>query len=438
MVKKSNVANSFSILGLDISGINKEEFIRRIIYLTIIALCTKFAILLFSPIIPGSFIDLFDIGLYLQYAVNTAQGSIPYIDFNIEYPPLFLIPILAPIPFALMTNNAMTYVYTYQVIMTLFDILTLYCVYLIGLKIYDAKKAFTAGILYATAFSATYFVLTKYDAFPTFLLMLAITFTVYNKQTLGYLSGILGFFTKIFPAIALPYMILYNSRDSSLKEQIVKIIICALPCVILLFIPLFLINPHTISAYLSATGSTFGIYVNTATYTLYSLFQAIGISVPINVISLIMYAIMIVIVLLFLVNAFVHKIDTPRKLLIYILVTLITLIVCSKFHSPQYIVWITPFFALLLADLIHGIYIHYIIQISGFLEFPILFNTYYTNLEYSSAVGTSEWYTIVLFFTAEILIWVISAAYILKSEAGLIDEMKTLPSALRAYFKKQT
>ncbi len=438
MAKKSNVVKSFSILGLDISGINKEEFVRRIIYLTIIALCTKLAILLFSPIVPGSFIDLFDIGLYLQYAVNTAQGSIPYIDFNIEYPPLFLIPILIPMPFALMANNAMTYVYTYQVLMTLFDILTLYCVYIIGLKIYDAKKAFTAGLLYATAFSAAYFVLTKYDAFPIFLLMLAITFTIYNKQAYGYLSGILGFFTKIFPAIALPYMLLYNARNTSLKEQFLKIMMCALPCVIILFVPIFLINPHTLSAYLSATGASFGIYVNTATYTLYSLFQAVGIHLPNTAISLIMYAAMIVIVLFLLINAFVHKIDSPKRVLIYILFTLITLILCSKFHSPQYIVWITPFFALLLADLIHGIYLHYIIQIFGFLEFPILFNNYYTNLEYTCAVGTPGWYTIVLFFTAEILIWIISAVFILKSDTGLINEMKTLPSAVNAYFRKHT
>ncbi len=50
--------------------------------------------------------------------------------------------------------------------MVVCDIVTLLCIYFIALKIHNSKTAFLAGLIYATAFSTSYFVLTKYDASP--------------------------------------------------------------------------------------------------------------------------------------------------------------------------------------------------------------------------------------------------------------------------------
>ena len=85
--------------------------------------------------------------------------------------------------------------------MVICDLVTLLCIYFIALKLQNEKTAYLAGLIYATAFSTAYFVLTKYDAFPTCLLMLAVFFTLCGMSVKGYIAAGLGFFAKIFPAV---------------------------------------------------------------------------------------------------------------------------------------------------------------------------------------------------------------------------------------------
>ena len=359
----------------------------------------------------------------------------PYIDYTVDYPILVLIPVLLPLPFAVLANDGMMYVYVYQFIMSVFDLLTLYCVYLIGLKLYDHKKAFFAGIFYSTAFAASYFVLTKYDAFPTFWMMLAIMLMIYNKKLPGYIGITLGFFTKIFPIIALPYMMIQNSSKSNIKAEMIDFLKCALPIGIILFIPLFILAPQTINAYLFATGvKTSDVYVNTLTYTLHSLLELCNISVSLNTLSLLMYILMIFSVLTLLLAALVTRIGSDRRMIMYTLFTIFIIITCTKFHSPQYIVWMTPLFAILLADLVYGSLLFYLIQVFAYIEFPLLFNKLYVNLEYLNQFGTPGWMTIVMFFALEYIIWIGTIIYLLYNDIELKEQFKTLPSNLLRLF----
>ncbi|WOF17127.1 hypothetical protein F1737_10785 [Methanoplanus sp. FWC-SCC4] len=378
---------------------------------------------------------MFDISIYLQYAVNIYGGQIPYVDFPVEYPVLFLIPVLLPLPFAVLTNDAYTYIYAYQIIMSVFDLFTLIFVYLISLKIFDKKTAFISGILYATAFSAAYFILTKFDSFPTFLLTLALMLTLYNKQIEGYISIILGFFTKIFPALAAPYIILYNSDNSDLKTEILKFLKYALPFGIILFIPLFLLNPEIINTYLFATGTSVGVYANTATYTISSILNALGLNISPDSVSVVMYTLMILTFIYLILTAFFQKIKEERRLLSFILLTIFSAVFFTKFHSPQYIVWMTPFFAILLAESLKGIIMFYAVQALAYAEFPLLFNTFYQNQEYIFSMGTSGWYTIVFFFTIEYLVLLVTILFIIKNDKGLTDSFKELPKTLVSRYK---
>ena len=107
------------------------------------------------------------------------QGQFPF-SSDFQYPVLIFVPLTLAIVPALLFQNAMAFVYTFQGLMILCDIVTTVCVYLIGLMFWNESTAFRAGLTYACAFSAGYFVITKYDAFPTSLLMLALLFTVYR------------------------------------------------------------------------------------------------------------------------------------------------------------------------------------------------------------------------------------------------------------------
>ncbi|MBN1431207.1 MAG: hypothetical protein JW931_00365 [Methanomicrobiaceae archaeon] len=437
MAKKPKKETGCTFIGIGFSSIKRDELIRNIAIIAVLSLITKFIVLNVTTGLFHSFIDLFDISYYLQYAANIASGMMPYVDFNIEYPVLFLIPVLMPLPFALMTGDAMTYVYGYQVIMSLLDMVTAILVYFIALKIHENKSALFAGLMYATAFSAGYFVMTKYDSFPVFLLMATLFFTVYSMPVRGYISNVLAFFAKIFPALALPFILIFNSRKTSLKEEIISFLKVAIPVGIILFIPLFILKPDTIKTYLFATGYSVDVYVNTATYTIYSVLSATGLPLTAGSISLVMYALMVIVVLLILAFSYVKGISTERRLLTLILLTIFATVFFTKFHSPQYITWMTPFFALLLADSFKGVIMYYLVQALVYMEFPLLFNSFYTNLEYTSAPGTGGYTFIVAFFAVEYIVMLAAIWMVMKSEGKLIDDIRNALSAITGKTKGQ-
>jgi len=434
MPKKKKDYEDCTFMGIKFPEIKKDTILKNIAIICILSVITKLFIILLTTSVFNSFIDYFDISIYLKYAINIAEGQIPYLDFNVEYPVLFLIPVLLPLPFALMTNDAMTYVHSYQAIMSIFDILTAILVYFIALKIYDKKTAFISALMYSTAFSAGYFILTKFDSFPVFLLMLTIFFTVYGMKSKGYIANILAFFAKIFPLLALPFIAIYNSKDSSLKNEIIKILKFGIPIGIVLFIPLFLLKPEILNTYLFATGHSLSVYVNTATYTIFSLLSTAGLPVSAEGISSVMYVLMAVVILATLGFSFFKGINSEKRLLIVILLTIFSTIFFTKFHSPQYITWITPFFALLLADSIRNIALFYIGQAVVYMEFPLFFNSYYTNLEYTGLAGTGDYYFIVLFFAVEYIILLTMIYFSITSDKSLIKEAADALNELKMHF----
>jgi hypothetical protein len=198
------------------------------------------------------------ISVYFGYAMNVLNGQMPYIDFSVEYPFMFLIPVLIPLIPAMIANDANVYVAGFQVLMAFFDILTLFLVYLIGLRIFDSKRAFRAALLYATAFAASYFILTKYDSFPTFLLVLGTFAAVYGMPARSYISTILGFFTKVFPVIAVPYLVPFNASKTSLKTEIVTLLKVAAVCGAIFLIPMILLVQDWYRPFLFATERVLG------------------------------------------------------------------------------------------------------------------------------------------------------------------------------------
>jgi hypothetical protein len=291
--------------------------------------------------------------------------------------------------------------------------------------------------MYSTAFSAGYFILTKFDSFPVFLLMLTIFFTVYGMKSKGYIANILAFFAKIFPIIALPFIAIYNSRDSSLKDEIIKILKFGIPIGLILFIPLFLLKPEILNTYLFATGYSVSVYVNTATYTIFSVLTTVGLPISAEGVSAVMYVLMAVFVLGILGFSWFKGIKTEKRLLIVILLTIFSLIFFTKFHSPQYITWITPFFALLMADSIRNIILFYVGQAVFYMEFPLFFNRYYTNLEYTALPGTGDYYFIILFFAAEYII-LLSLIYLsIKSDKSLASDVAVTLNELKTRIKSE-
>ncbi len=187
--------------------------------LIILSLFTKFVLIIATIFIFKSFIDTFAITYYFEKVIGIFQGQIPYISYGFEYPILAFIPILISVIPAMILNNGFMYVLAFMILMVCCDCVTLYCIYKIALKIWgNHRQAFMAGTLYATAFSVAYVTLTEYAAFATMLMMLGILYTVDNTSDIkGYIASTLGVFTKVFPVITLPFIVLYNAKETSIK-----------------------------------------------------------------------------------------------------------------------------------------------------------------------------------------------------------------------------
>jgi hypothetical protein len=422
--KKVVKEEPLQFLSVRFDNINTEVVRNHIILLIIASLFTKFFVLFVTTMVFHSFIDYFDFGFYLEHAMMIVQGQLPYLNYNFDYPLLIFVPILVALMPALFFHDALVFVYTFQILMVLCDLIIILCIYFIALRIYNERTAFLAALIYATAFGTAYFVLTKYDAFPTSLLMLGVLFTVYGMNMKGYLSIGIGFFAKIFPAIAFPFFILHNSKKTSLKNEVITAFKVMIPLLVIFLLPFLVIRPEAIRTYLFATGATVGVYANTATFTLYSWLNGIGhLGILPDSVSVVMYVLMGIIILYLLYSSFVDTVKRPVTLVKTLLCAFITVILFTKFHSPQYIVWYTPFLCLLVVDDIFKIILFYIVQILAYIEFPLMFGGFYTNQEYTNPVGTYGWYLTLLFFTLQYLVLLILVFVIIHKKD---EQLKTI------------
>ncbi|MGB7787729.1 hypothetical protein [Methanoregula sp.] len=437
MSKKDKIANEpvtrkgkrgnkpFRFLGIQFDAPDGDTIKRHIALLILATIVMKFVVVIITATIFHSFIDLFDIEGYLSSATPLLQGQLPYINYPFAYPILTFIPILLAFIPAVLTWNSMAFVLSFQALMIVCDILIVLSVYFIGLKIYNATTAFYGGLIYATAFSTAYFVVTKSDAFPTCLLMLAILFTIYGVSSRGYVGASAGFFAKIFPAIALPFMVLYNAKTTSLKEELISAGKIFLIFCLVLLVPLAIISPATLSTYLFATGGSVGVYVNTATYTLYAyVSEVFHLGISVGLVSDVMYVLMGAILLLLVYIAFAEREKNEKTFLKLVLCAIFCLVFFTKFHSPQYIIWFTPLLALLVADDLVKIGLFYLSQVFAYIEFPLIFKISYTNTQYVNPAGSSGWYLTLLFFTLEYIVLITLMYLTLRPQGGIITKLK--------------
>ncbi len=393
----------FSFLGIRFDQTDTSVVKQHALYLILAVVLAKLCIAFFTTVVFHSFVDLFDIGYYLEQGLLLTQGQIPYVNFDFAYPILLLVPIVIALVPALLFNNGMAFVFTFQALMVLCDIVTVLCIYLICLKLWNEKTAFFAGLLYSAMFSAGYFVITKYDSFPTAFLMLALVFTLYGHAFRGYAASITGFFIKVFPGVALPFLILYNAKKTDLKQEIISAIKVGLPLFVVLFLPLFLLSPDTLKIYIPVR-SELGYYSNTLTFTLYSwLHDVLGLGISIDIVSAGMYLVMGVGILALLFTAWKLPQHDAKLMLKLVLCAIVLVVICAKVRSPQYIVWFTPLLCILAADDIKKIAALFVFQALAYLEFPLMFGAYYTALTYTDPALSGGWMVTLVMFTLEYL-----------------------------------
>lgn len=367
-------------------GINRKH----ILTLVGVSLIFKLLFMVFNYFVLFETFDTFDMIYYYKHAILLLSGQVPYLGFGFDYPPLALFPMILSY---LVTSNFSAFYNFFSGVMCLCDLITAICIYLIALEIYGQEKlAFRAALVYATGISIAYYTLTKFDAFPTMLLVIALLFTIQGAKLKGYYTIILGILTKIFPLVISPFIFLYNAKKNSMVQEARSILWQIL-------IPLGILIPLTIYIFLSVPRQTTGswslglIFVNTPHYTLYTfLHDILGFSwIPLDFIigASSILCIGIFLLLLYSMYSCTSIGSTPRGFLTVVLIALFSFIFLWSYHSPQYIFWYMPLVCILIADDLRGILLYYFVQIMAFIEFPQMPGWFYSNTAYLYTLETN-------------------------------------------------
>jgi hypothetical protein len=362
-----------------------------------------------------SFYDWFGIMYYYEHVGYLLQGQIPYIQFDYEYPILVFIPsLIAMIP-SFVFGSKEAFVFTFSGLMVICDCITTVCIYLIAKKIWDDEfRAYVAALVYTTAISAMYFVLFEYSSSASCILMLTLTAVVYGKDFLikdgGYLGLTIGFFIKAYPAFAVPFVAFYHAHTTSLKAEIIRGAKSILPVVAVLLVPFVIFNLSSLKTYIPAR-LEFNYFPNTIIWTVHVwLHDILGINVSQDIVMTGIYAGMICIAGALLYAGYKYP-EKDAKVMLQLTLGLIMVIVLGfKVRSPQYIVWFTPFLCILIVDDIRKVMFFYFTQILAFVEFPLTFWSFWTNVEYTNPLKSMNWTMTLLFFTVEfgslvLLVW---------------------------------
>lgn len=359
---------------------------------------TMVVVALSGRIIFGSLTDLFDFQLYYMAVQNILHGQMPWANgVEFYYPPLAFVPLLVAYAISLAAGGEfLVFAVAMWALMLICGIITTVSVYYIGLKIYSEKTAFIAAMLNATAISVAYYSLCRFDPFPTCLVMIAVLATVYGDKGTGYLASVLGLFTKIWPIVVFPFLWLYNARTTSVMKEGKTRAFAFIAGGGLLFCLMIL------AGYDKFLGYADRVYCNTVPYTADQYLQMAGIAIPFSIIAMLFRILTVGVV----VGALYLMYQQPKNIALMlklILVVIVAVIVFSQYRSPQYIVWFTPFAALLVADDIRGIILFIVIQVMAYIEYPLAFGVLYVNDHY-----VSEWALVfftVFFLMIGLLLW---------------------------------
>lgn len=358
---------------------------------------TVIAVGLYGRLSVGSVADLFDFQIYYNAVENVLSGRMPWAGgVEFYYPPIAFLPLLIAYAVSVVGGGPLAYVMALWVLMILCSVVTTFCVYFTGLKIYPEKTAFLAAVLNAAAVSVAYYSLCRFDAFPACLAMLAITATLYGYRTSGYLASVLGLFTKIWPIVIFPFLWLYNARKTSVLEEGKKQAFAFLAGGGLLFGAMIFLGYDKFLGYADR------VYCNTIPYAVHQYLLMAGIDAPFGIVATLFRVLTVVVVLgaLYLMYRNPGNIVLMLKL---VLAVIITIILFSQYRSPQYIVWFTPLAALLVAGDLRGILLFIAIQVMGYIEYPLGYNMFWVNDRYVSGWGIV--FFTVFFLMIGLLLW---------------------------------
>lgn len=304
--------------------------------------------------------------VFMPYADRVLGGAMPYRDYALEYPPLALLPIVLP-RLATTTEGA------YQ---ALFSVLSLVLAAGLGAAlVWLARRGWSAGtsnetmVTYvALGVASAPLIIWRFDIFPALLTSLALVAIAARRPAWAGAALGLGAVAKIYPALLVPVVIVFYLANREVKS--VGLVIAGFTVAAGVVLAPFMLFAGTSAFSFLGYQNARGVEMESVLAGIILLahtvsgavahvnwgFGSFQVASPLIQTLAIPYLLAEVALLLGLLagGAFSFRSDAlrhgsvrPRTLITYLLATLLLAIVVNKVLSPQYIVWLLPFGALL-------------------------------------------------------------------------------------------
>lgn len=162
--------------------------------------------LLWRPI--GLFERGSDVGAYEQRARLALQGLQPYLDYWVEYPPVF--PWIASglkllsVPLG---GDEAAFQVLFSLMMVAFEAGILWLIHAIAVRVWDESRGLVTAAAYAALFYPIYIANRHFESIAVFFMLLGVYLVLRERRHTASLAIALGVLTKLFPAAALPALL---------------------------------------------------------------------------------------------------------------------------------------------------------------------------------------------------------------------------------------
>ena len=167
-----------------------------------------------------------DYDYYYEISAWVDEGKLPYLDYWVEYPPLFA---FLSVLLYLLTPHYVAYAGALGLVQTIFDLGSLLLLYRLAERLLGEAQAERVAWVYALLFAPVAMWWLSFDAITTFFLLLAIERWLAGRRIQSALILGIGGLIKWFPLLFLPVAIRFrrNWRDAAVYVAVALIVVVA-------------------------------------------------------------------------------------------------------------------------------------------------------------------------------------------------------------------
>ncbi len=179
---------------------------------------------------------------FFTYAQYVSHGSLPYRDFQVEYPPLGILLIVLPGLAHVGPLTAWGYGTSFALEMLALDLLTLFLVIRLAKSIIPGDSSgLYSGLLYTAFVAASGAIAQKFDLVAGTFCVLAVVALIRRRDGLAWVMLVLATLTKGYPLALAPLFILYRLMEGragwrglyeGLRAAVISSVVLMIPLVL--------------------------------------------------------------------------------------------------------------------------------------------------------------------------------------------------------------